>query len=78
MREERKGVTVIRYRITIEKGEDFGYVVHCPAIPGCHSQGNTVEDAIENIKEAILGCLSALDEDLIPSGEELASIEVAV
>ncbi|MFA4836973.1 MAG: type II toxin-antitoxin system HicB family antitoxin [Dehalococcoidia bacterium] len=69
---------MIHYRIIIEKGEDFGYVVHCPAIPGCHSQGNTVEEAIENIKGAILGCLSALDEDLIPSSAELASIEVAV
>ncbi len=69
---------MIHYRIVVEKGEDFGYVVHCPAIPGCHSQGNTIEEAIENIKEAILGCLSELDEDLIPSSEELASIEVAV
>lgn len=66
------------YRIVIEKGEDFGYVAHCPAIPGCHSQGNTIEEAIENIKDAIRGCLSALDEDLISEREELASIEIAV
>ena len=66
------------YRVVIEKGEDFGYVVHCPAIPGCYSQGNTMEEAIENIKDAISGCLSALDRDLISKGKELASIEVAV
>ena len=66
------------YRVVFEKGEDFGYVVHCPAIPGCHSQGNTREEAIENIKDAIRGCLSALDKDLISEREELASIEVAV
>ena len=66
------------YRIVIEKGEDFGYVAHCPAIPGCHSQGNTIEEAIENIKDAIRGCLSALDEDLLSEREELASIEIAV
>ena len=66
------------YRVVIEKGEDFGYVVHCPAIPGCHSQGNTIEEAIENIKDAIGGCLSALDRDLISREKELASIEVAV
>ena len=66
------------YRIVIEKGEDFGYVVHCPAIPGCHSQGNTIEEAIENIKDAIRGCLSALDEDLLSEREKLASIEIAV
>lgn len=41
------------YRVLIEKGEDFGYVAHCPAIPGCHSQGETIEEAIENIKDAI-------------------------
>ena len=66
------------YRVVIEKGEDFGYVIHCPAIPGCHSQGNTVEEAIENIKDAIKGCLSVLDKDLIWKGKEMASFEVAV
>ena len=66
------------YRIIVEKGEDFGYIVHCPAIPGCHSQGNSIEEAIENIKDAIRGCLSALDEDLISKQKELASIEIAV
>jgi len=50
--------------VSIEKGEDFGYVAHCPAIPGCHSQGQTIEEAIENIKDAIRGCLEALDKDL--------------
>ena len=66
------------YRVVIEKGEDFGYIAHCPAIPGCHSQGNTVEEAIENIKDAIIGCLSTLDEDLISKRKELATIEIAV
>jgi predicted RNase H-like HicB family nuclease len=66
------------YRVIIEKGEDFGYVVHCPAIPGCHSQGNTIEEAIENIKDAIIGCLSVLDEDLVSKKKELASIEISI
>ena len=66
------------YRVIIEKGEDFGYIAHCPAIPGCHSQGKTIEEAIENIKDAIRGCLSVLDKDLISEKKELASIEVAV
>jgi predicted RNase H-like HicB family nuclease len=66
------------YRVIVEKGEDFGYVVHCPAIPGCHSQGNTIEEAIENIKDAIRGCLSVLDEDLVSKKKELASIEISV
>ena len=67
------------YRVIIEKGEDFGYVVHCPAIPGCHSQGNTMEEAIENIKDAIRGCLSALDEEVLPKNtERIAVMEVTV
>ena len=66
------------YRVIIEKGEDFGYVAHCPAIPGCHSQGETMEEAIENIKDAIRGCLSALDKDLIFEEKEIASVEIVV
>ena len=53
------------YRVIIEKGEDFGYIAHCPAIPGCHSQGKTIEEAIENIKDAIKGCISVLDRGLL-------------
>jgi predicted RNase H-like HicB family nuclease len=37
--------------------EDGGFNVSCPALPGCHSKGDTEEEAIENIKEAITGCL---------------------
>jgi predicted RNase H-like HicB family nuclease len=36
-----------------------------PAIPGCHSQGDTIEEAIENMKDAIRGCLEALDVELL-------------
>lgn len=67
------------YRVVIEKGEDFGYVVHCPAIPGCHSQENTIEEAIENIKDAIRGCLSVLDEEAATvSVKELGAMEIEV
>jgi predicted RNase H-like HicB family nuclease len=66
------------YRIILEKGEDFGYVVHCPAIPGCHSQGNTLEEAITNIKDAIKGCIKALDKELISHSEEIACFEVSI
>ena len=42
--------------------EDDGFNVSCPALPGCHSQGDTEEEAIENIKDAITGCLEALNQ----------------
>lgn len=67
------------YRVVIEKGEDFGYLVHCPTIPGCHSQGESKEEALENIKDAIRGCLEVLDEELTPPiPKELTFVEVAV
>ncbi|MEW6606221.1 MAG: type II toxin-antitoxin system HicB family antitoxin [bacterium] len=68
------------YRVIIEKGEDFGYVVHCPALPGCHSQGETIEEAIENIKDAIIGCLSVLGEEeaVYKERREIGVMEVAI
>ncbi|MCK4904817.1 type II toxin-antitoxin system HicB family antitoxin [bacterium] len=67
------------YRIIIEKGENFGYVAHCPAIPGCHSQGETLEETIENIKDAIQGCLSVLGDQIMSTKtKEVATMEVVV
>lgn len=40
--------------------EAGGYVATCPALPGCYTQGDTMDEAIENIKEAILLCLEDL------------------
>jgi predicted RNase H-like HicB family nuclease len=40
--------------------EDGGYVAECPAIRGCLSEGDTVEEALANIKEAIQACLETL------------------
>ena len=41
--------------------ESGGYVVTCPSLPGCYSQGDTNQEAIENIKEAILLCLEDME-----------------
>jgi predicted RNase H-like HicB family nuclease len=43
--------------------EDGGYWVECPDIPGCVSQGDTIEEALEMMKDAIRGCLEALPEE---------------
>jgi len=42
--------------------EDGGFNISCPALPGCHSQGDTEDEAIENIRDAIVGCLEALNQ----------------
>lgn len=52
----------MRYTVVINKSE-YGYDVHCPVIPGCHSQGDTLEEAIENIKDAIKTYLHMIAEE---------------
>ena len=42
-----------KYRVIIEQDEDGVYIASCPALKGCYSQGDTIEEAIENIKDAI-------------------------
>jgi predicted RNase H-like HicB family nuclease len=44
----------MQYRVNIVLNKDkHGYFVHCPELPGCHSQGDTFEEAMSNIKEAV-------------------------
>ena len=57
-------------QIVMYPGEDGYWVIECPSLPGCISQGRTKEEAIENIKEAINGYISALEEDGLPVPEE--------
>jgi predicted RNase H-like HicB family nuclease len=54
----------MKYKVVITEGEDGWYVVECPAIPGCVSQGKTIEEALANIKDAIQGCLEVLNEQV--------------
>ncbi|WP_198927591.1 type II toxin-antitoxin system HicB family antitoxin [Thermosipho sp. 1074] len=42
-----------KYRILVEPEETGGYHAWCPALPGCHVQGETKEEALNNLKEAI-------------------------
>ena len=54
------------------------WVVECPAIPGCVSQGKTKEDALKNIKEAIELCLEVRAERGLPLTVETRQVEVAL
>ncbi len=57
-------------QVVLYPGEDGYWVVECPSLPGCISQGKTREEAIINIKEAIQEYIEALEEDHIPVPEE--------
>jgi predicted RNase H-like HicB family nuclease len=53
-------------QVVIYPGEDQYWVAECPSLPGCISQGRTKEEAIANIREAILGYVAVLEEDRLP------------
>jgi predicted RNase H-like HicB family nuclease len=50
-------MTSYDYKVIIEPDELGGYVVTCPSLQGCYSQGETIEEALNNIREAILLCI---------------------
>ena len=51
----------MKYRVLIEQDEDGVYVAEVPALPGCISQGQTREEAVENVREAIAAYLESLE-----------------
>lgn len=65
----------MNYKVRLQKSEE-GYSVSCPGLPGCWSQGETEEEALENIKDAISEYLAAVD-DLVTDGE-VREVEVKV
>ena len=66
----------MNFMVTLYQDEDDIWVVECPAIPGCISQGNTKAEAIANIREAIGICLEVRTEQGYPLTIETERIEV--
>ncbi len=56
----------MKFTVTLDRDEDGVWVIECPAIPGCVSQGQTREEAIENIKDAIKLALEVRAERGMP------------
>ena len=63
------------YLVVIHKTE-YGYDVHVPALPGCHSQGTTEKETLDNIQDAILTYLEMEKEEL--KGAELREVKVTL
>ena len=60
---ENKGrFTIMKFVATLDRDEDGVWIAECPSIPGCVSQGDTREDALANIGEAIAACLEVRAE----------------
>jgi predicted RNase H-like HicB family nuclease len=68
----------MKLSVTIDRDEDGVWVVECPSIPGCVSQGKTKEQAIKNIEEAIALCLEVRAQRGLPLTVETRQVEVLV
>lgn len=69
---------ILKYTVIFEPAEEGGYVVSVPALPGCFTEGDTLEEAMEMVKDAISGYIASLKKhgEPIPleSGPSLVSV----
>ena len=63
-------------QVLLYPGEDGYWVVECPSLPGCISQGRTRQEAVANIKEAIALYIESLEEDGMPAPEDRLEAQV--
>jgi predicted RNase H-like HicB family nuclease len=68
----------MKFVITIEQDEEGVFVVECPGIPGCISQGKTEQEALDNIEDAIKQCLEVRAEKGMPLTVMTREVEVLV
>jgi predicted RNase H-like HicB family nuclease len=68
----------MKFLITIFRDEDGVFIAECPSIPGCISQGNTEQEAEQNIQEAIKACLEVRAEKGMPLTVTTRQVEVNV
>ena len=66
----------MKFLVTLEREENGWIVVECPSLPGCVSQGRTVEEALANIREAIELSLETRRAEGIATAIEVAEVEV--
>lgn len=66
----------MKFLVTLERDEAGWIVAECPSLPGCVSQGRTVEEALANIREAIELSLETRRAEGIATEIEIAEVEV--
>ncbi len=67
----------MKLKVIVHPADEGGYWAQVPAIPGCATQGETFEELLENLYEAVEGCLS-VDLEQIEMGERDRVLEIAV
>jgi predicted RNase H-like HicB family nuclease len=74
----KRNLTHMKFLTTLERDEDGVWIAECPSIPGCVSQGETRQEALTNIREAIAACLEVRADRGMPLTIETQQVEVAV
>lgn len=67
----------MKIKVVLEASKDGGYTVYAPSLPGCVSEGNTEQEALTNIKEAIELYLEPVDDELLKDDSHLVK-EIAL
>ena len=67
----------MKLKVIFEKSEDGGYTAYVPSLPGCISEGDTMEEAVKNIKEAIELYLMPVEDDFTVD-EKIEVREIAI
>lgn len=65
----------MKIKIVLEPSDEGGFTVYVPSLPGCISEGDTEEEAINNIKEAIELYLEPIDDDVLSSSSSKTIIK---
>jgi predicted RNase H-like HicB family nuclease len=68
----------VKLPVTLERDETGMIIAECPAVPGCVSQGRTEEEALANIREAIIGCLEVRAQQGLPLTVRTVEVDVAI
>ncbi len=66
----------MRLRVILEPSDDGGFTALVPSLPGCISEGETEEEALANIREAVELYLEPIDDDVVTATSRLAEIEI--
>ena len=64
----------MKLKVVLESSEECGFTVYAPSLPGCVSEGETEQEALQNIREAIELYLEPVDDDLSGMGKEVREI----
>ena len=67
-----------RYTVLFEPAEEGGYVVTCPALPGLVTEGDTLEEACQMVRDAIRAYLESLQKDGLPAPADIKLMEEPV